>query len=748
MPVKPNPSDVEYFAKRTPAVEVAAALLGRRIEGRDAAARALAELASDRDLLCDLLARTPGGALAALSVLASSEQPMTEAEIVRRLEVEVGPKRGADALHALLGRGFLGYAGEHVPRFAIWDPLARPVREALAASDVAAAPEDGAAGPDHGALAIALLLGHLARRRPKITMRAELYKRDADELDRIFGAALGPGAAAIFVEAFRRLGLLAIEEPGQGAAVRSGARLVPEGDPAAFLAQPRAGRARAFAEAHVLPRWLGCVFRAGRDVVSREGLRRAARAENPWVADDGGGPDAWMGYCCGAGILEEVGAGLRASPEIRGEAAPERPGSGRWLVQPSGEVVVPPEVPPADAYRLACAAEIASLDRAAVLRLTPSSLAEAAETGLGADEVLARIASRAAAPVPDLVARNVKEGVKPRTTAHAYEGVVVVVPEEARTRVRERAEKLVRSEIAPGVFLLEDGAEARFAKVVAALDLSVRSYPAERYLSMDRRYRDFAAKKLGELLALRPAQRTDARIVSALARARAGEPGEFARTENPVASAPAPRAPRSADVEDLLEDLSERLDAGEQVALDAIGPAERSAFMDQLERVMLGRVSPERLGPAFLRRLERVLARGAAPARPAGAPGPAGDSAPVIQIDWERAAAEAIAAKRDLWIKLAGEGRPRMVTPHRLARRGDAAELLALAHDSGDLRAFPGDGIQGAAAAGPSSPERLPGDGPARPVLRTARNDRCPCGSGRKYKACCLPADLAAGGGE
>lgn len=28
--------------------------------------------------------------------------------------------------------------------------------------------------------------------------------------------------------------------------------------------------------------------------------------------------------------------------------------------------------------------------------------------------------------------------------------------------------------------------------------------------------------------------------------------------------------------------------------------------------------------------------------------------------------------------------------------------------------------------------------------MKTGRNDPCPCGSGRKYKACCLPKDEAA----
>ena len=30
------------------------------------------------------------------------------------------------------------------------------------------------------------------------------------------------------------------------------------------------------------------------------------------------------------------------------------------------------------------------------------------------------------------------------------------------------------------------------------------------------------------------------------------------------------------------------------------------------------------------------------------------------------------------------------------------------------------------------------------PMAKPGRNDRCPCGSGKKYKACCLTQDTAA----
>jgi SEC-C motif-containing protein len=396
--------------------------------------------------------------------------------------------------------------------------------------------------------------------------------------------------------------------------------------------------------------------------------------------------------------------------------------------------------------RLAVEGRVREADRGSPCRRSAARLAEAPAELLEDPRPLPRTRGRTSAPsrLPAPPARPDPGSAPPRGSR---------VPDEPRARVRDRAEKLVRAEIAPGVFLLEEGAETKFAKALAALEVSLRSYSTSRHVSTDREYRSFAAKELGALLALHPAEPADPRVAGPLSRARNGEPGEFARSERPVVNPPARVAQAAqlpahpADVDDLLDELLERIEAGEKLSLEGIALAARGDFSSQLERVLDGRVAPERLGPGFVRFLERVLGRGRAADRPAGRPGRPAVAAPLIAIDWERVAAEAIAAKQDLWLKIVDEGRPRSVTPHQIARRGEAADLLALAHDSGDLRVFPGHRIQGAAPAGASEPERLPGSGPARAVLRTARNDRCPCGSGRKYKACCLPADLAAGGG-
>lgn len=62
-----------------------------------------------------------------------------------------------------------------------------------------------------------------------------------------------------------------------------------------------------------------------------------------------------------------------------------------------------------------------------------------------------------------------------------------------------------------------------------------------------------------------------------------------------------------------------------------------------------------------------------------------------------------------------------------------------------DLTAPPADGAStgspGRAAAGAwmaASPLAMTSRAPSPPAARTGRNDPCPCGSGRKYKKCCL----------
>lgn len=773
---KPSEDHVRYFATRTPAQEIATALLGRRFADARDAAHALAALAEAPAQLGEILARLPGGALLALGVLATAGHHLPGSEVVARLDALLGQERGDAALDSLLGRGFVGAQGSGERQIlALWAPLRDPVRALLGALDLCEVPAEDTASPDRGALAIALLLAQLARRRPKLTTNGALHRREADEIDRAFGVALGPHVAELLVVAFDRLGLLGREE---GAGGRGGARLlVHDREAAAFLAKPRAERVRAFAVAQLLPQHLELAFRAGRRAASREALIRAARD-----AFDTAIPEAdrriedearrWIGYAVTTGILDEVGPGLRASREVRGQPAPHRPADGRWLVQPNLEILIPPDVPPADAFRLARFAEVVSLDRAAVLRLTPRSLADACEAGLDADGAAALLASRSVTPVPELALRALRDGIRPRTEAWFYDGAVAVVPADAASALRARGDfrEIVRCEIAPGVFLLAEGEESRFARAAAGVGAEPRRHGESRSFGGGHALQlaRLSPRQLERLLTLPEMPPADPRIAAARARALAGEAGEFALApDDQVREALSSRRLEDMGLYDMLDELFLQLERGRLPRLEELGipPNEAKSFARQMEEVLEGRADPQQLGPGFSSKLRSFLrsfrderARGeppgGTPARPTlaavaaapraqASPSPA-EAAEGLARDWAGAARAAIGSKLDLWIKLADEKRPRLVTPHRVSERGGAPELEALVHDSGDLRAFAGAHIEGATTAGTSAADHLPSGG-ARVALRAARNDRCPCGSGRKYKACCLPDDLAAG---
>ena len=404
-----------------------------------------------------------------------------------------------------------------------------------------------------------------------------------------------------------------------------GCRFTPGDDPGVLLSKPRAERVRTFAGADVVPRWMGAAFAAGRGLISREGLRcAAARHDGPPVLPL---VDEWIGYSVAAGILDELPGGLRASAEVCGQPAPERPSAGRWLVQPNLEVVVPPDVPLADAFRLACVAEIGSLDRAAVLRITPGSLLQAAEAGLGVEEIVGRLAVRAGAPLPDLVLRSVRDGARGRPAAWIHEGVVVVVPDEARGAVRERIGEYA-SEIAPRVFLVEEGAEGRVRKALSALDLSLHQ-PSTRHQSSGSGLRKYAASELEALVQTPCVPPADARLVRAVAGARSGNPAAFERTAQPVVNPP-PAAVREIqgeqDLDALLDELLHRLERGEELHPELVPRAERQLFLGRLNRVLNGRASPEAFGPGFALALARLLAdrptpTGGGPGRGLGSPG-------------------------------------------------------------------------------------------------------------------------------
>jgi hypothetical protein len=684
----------------------------------------------------------------------------------------LGKGRGAPAFRAALATGLLAALDQQNRdrRFEIWPPFKKPLRELLAGVHLVERPEpEGPVPPDHAGFALAVLLGQLAQRAPRKTADGGLFKRHEEELEETFAPALGKGNVAIFLAAAEGLGLAFVEEAGTQARSSRRVRLDPEAAEA-FLAQPRGARLRRLAEAFPLPSWCSALFSAGERFVPPGPLEAARRLEGGWGPLGGGD---WLPFLAAAGLIEEREGAYRASPELRAEGAP-RPCGGRWHVQPNLEVLVPPDVPLLDALRLSRVAELVSLDRAAVFRLTPASLRCAADQGLLAADVEAMLAARAAAPPGDVVLRAVRDGVKAPPVARAFEGTFAVLPPAALEALRAHPDfgELVRGEPAPGVVWLADGAKGKLAKALQGQGVDLR-FPARR--EPPERWRVEAGEAALRRLLEAAVVTTEPELAAAVERARRGEAAELA-ARTPRASAgeilparakgttrvaePAlPQRDRTAEVVALLDRLDERIDRGAMPSLRGLSRPVAERAMREVERITEGRLAPAEASDSTIEVLRHLVGseRGGAASTMGestrggadstiGSCGPQPSPDELLSNDWRVEALRALREQRDLWIQLAHERRPRLVTPHRLARHGDDAQLEARAHDSGDLRAYPGGAISGAAVAGKSAPAHLPGVGAPAVALRAARNDHCPCGSGKKYKHCCLPADIAASG--
>jgi len=766
---KAQPDHRRFFEETEEVEELARSLLpGDPPRGRLRAARALTELAADRGKLAELLRTLPGGALAALALAVEGRHPLPESVLVEMADAALGKGRGASAFRAALGSGFL--AGLDEPRrerrFAVWPPFEEPLRALLAGVHLVERPEpEGPVPPDRGAFAFAVLLGQLAQRAPRMTADGPLFKRDEEELEALFAPALGAGNVATFVAAAEELGLAFVEEVGaQGRGSRR-IRLDPEAAEA-FLALPRGARVRRLATAFPIPRWLSAAFSAGGRFVPIGALTAARRLDVAWGPLQGEGESDWLAFLVAAGVLEERDGAYRAARELRADGEP-RPCAGRWHVQPNLEVLVPPDVPLPDALRLSRVAELVSIDRAAVFRLTPASLSCAAAQGLSAAEVEAVLSARAAAPPGDVALRSVRDGVKAPPLARAFEGTFAVLPPAALSALRARPDfaALVRGEPAPGVVWVADGARAKLAKALDAQGVELR-FPPRREPS-ERWRADEAERTLRRLLDAEEA-RPDAALAAAVDRARRGEAAELApRTPLGLAAEPSTVRPgpparepkpevqreRTAEVVALLVELERRAQSEEPPSFRGLPLRDVELAMREIERVTGGRLAAEDVSASTLDVLRHLVSRPGTARRGQTAPptgvGLDGHSPPeMLPGDWKAEAERALLEECDLWIQLAQERRPRLVTPHRIAHRGGEAQLEALAHDSGDLRVYPAAAISGAALAGKSAGMNLPRAGAPAVALRAARNDRCPCGSNKKYKQCCLPGDLAGGAGS
>lgn len=136
-------------------------------------------------------------------------------------------------------------------------------------------------------------------------------------------------------------------------------------------------------------------------------------------------------------------------PQPAPEAAPD------GIVTPAFEIMLGEHASRRDVACLALAAVPQRIDHLVTLRLSPESVARAAQSGIDGPEILAALRRTSRVPVPENVAHAVLDWAsRAPTSARVYSGTVVVLPEHDRPRAREALRALTNRELAPGVLLL------------------------------------------------------------------------------------------------------------------------------------------------------------------------------------------------------------------------------------------------------------------------------------------------------
>ena len=350
------------------------------------------------------------------------------------------------------------------------------------------------------------------------------------------------------------------------------------------------------------------------------------------------------------------------------------------LLQPNFELIVPREASPLTVFEVGRLGRLKYVDRAATFVLDERSIRSAAADGLSAEAMLETLGRACAHGVPQNVAQGIRDFAAGVKRVSVLVGLVAVLP---------------AGEPPPGPPFLPTGVPGVFL-----------ADPCEQRASLS------ALERQGYSVDYR----------------QSGGPG------GPLCADP--------DAWDD-EDDEEESESG-------------------LERFLLGRgPAPEKFDPlrvdprAWLREtLEltsdtRPFSGVAMPPPPIAAPSPAPSdrpthpgARPASPEDINRALRE----QSDLRVWTPGDRGSLRVTPHFMSLRGKAWHLAGHVVDTEEFRLFPlGDTLLSVGER--SRPDDLRLAAAARSLRSTERtvdrNDPCPCGSGRKYKKCCLDAPLS-----
>ncbi len=326
-------------------------------------------------------------------------------------------------------------------------------------------------------LALALFPGVVAQRRPRTTRSGELHAADATKIERTLGDARGlfstwegltafeevDGALSPVVARILRL----LETPNGLVSEWLERRLGRIGWSLATLAaQAEEGDRLALGSA-LLALALDPSAATGFDVtalttrVEREDLRFApllvADASEDLLA-----------------IPPDVRAAIRGEPLVTGPAA-------AGFVQPNYEVVLPPGVPLAAAFVVACASELVHFEAVARLRISRESVLAARAVGLEGEQIVAALEQIAGSRgVPAGVRHAIEEWAASVGEARVRTAVLLEVRAAPALleKVEQRLSAIMLDRPAPQLFVLSRSPTPREAAALRSIGVVVRAVAA------------------------------------------------------------------------------------------------------------------------------------------------------------------------------------------------------------------------------------------------------------------------------
>lgn len=448
-----------------------------------------AMLAPDAEVqVCHALSAVPAEGLLLLRLLTevgSTHSLPLISEEARRLLGSILAQRAIQTLHerglVLLGPS---EAGLYVPPDLV--PMLRsvlpPLCEPRALTTPAMTPVVSFEQVQRAPLELAVLALALWTVRPRMTTAGQLYRRDEERLRALLGSAFPLNERLGQLEDLELISGVEAMNVSPAAAEQLG-----QLRPVDLLRREAPQRFNGAARA----RTLGLLLRACR-----------ADPQAAWLSQEALERELRLGYMTGpfflqgpthlarmaANDLVELSqfAGLerctsegttffRLWPPLAGHAEPPPAPSAatRVHLQPSFEILVPPDAPLATILALGRVAELRRFDQVLTLQLTRASVSQAVEQGLQVADILQLLAQAAHAGVPQNVQASITGWVEQSGQARFAEGLVLVLREDMESHWRDdqALRTLLGRQLARGVFLVPSANRAAVDKRLRALGI-------------------------------------------------------------------------------------------------------------------------------------------------------------------------------------------------------------------------------------------------------------------------------------